>query len=62
MEYFGKILGKIAEVDGIYTGNLGFEFNKLDNGDGTHKCSMEPDRAISYFPNTQKRWSRPSIT
>ena len=32
MEYFGKILGKIAEVDGIYTGNLGFEFNKLDNG------------------------------
>ena len=23
---------------------------------------MEPDRAVSYFPNTQKRWSRPSIT
>jgi hypothetical protein len=29
------------------------------NGDGTHKCPMEPDRAVSYFLNTQKRWSRP---
>jgi len=32
MEYFGKILGKIGKVDGIYTGNLGVKFNKLDNG------------------------------
>ena len=23
-------------------------------GDETHKCPMEPDRAVSYFPNTKK--------
>lgn len=39
MEYLGKILGKIAEVDGVYTGSLGVGFNKLD--DGLFECLNE---------------------
>jgi hypothetical protein len=32
------------------------------NADGTYKCPREPDRAFTYLPVNQKRWSLPPST